>query len=386
MRKMQARRIHLFVLSIAFLVPVSPAQAVESAVVLPPQGSASLADERARLGRALERSLRESGIRVIARSDLRAGPEGAAGCGDSTCADAVIEASGAGFVVSCSLWASDGGDGRGGGARAGGDTPASASVSMVLVDGRGALYPVRVDAPPGDLVRAGVAALARARGLLLMGPGPWLDLGGEPEGARVYLDGKLAGTVPYRAPIKPGRYELVVEAEGHTAWREILDIPMNKMEEIAVAVRLQPVAGAVASSATAQASGADLRLGTAYTGSAEPIAPPELAGGDHQEGPARRASAWNLIAGAGLLLAGGLLAVSPLRTLVEHGQCQGPTDAGGRCERAHFGAQSAALAAGSAIALGAGVVVLVFEPFSVEVKIGNGRERARARLDTERKP
>ena len=163
----------------------------ETALLLPPKGDDALKTERLKANVVLGDALQAQGIKVVPHSEAVAAVGGGAAreCDSVDCAPALIEAASADVAAALAVWAA-------------GDPPAPSTVFVTLVDRRGERYPGKARVEDSDLTRATKEALLDARALQLLGPGPWLRVRGKPEGAQVVLNGKLVGTLPYRAPVK----------------------------------------------------------------------------------------------------------------------------------------------------------------------------------------
>jgi hypothetical protein len=209
------------------LLCVSPRAFAETAILLPPKGDDSLSAERLKANEVLSQALQAQGLRIVARTDAaaRLGSAAASECDSVDCAPALIEAANADVAAALAVWAA-------------GDPPAPNAVFVTLVGRRGDRYPGKSRVQNGDLARATKEALLDARALQLLGPGPWLRVRGTPDGASVVLDGKLVGTVPYRAPINTGRHTLEVRFEGLRPHTQTVDIPPNATRQVEVDAQL----------------------------------------------------------------------------------------------------------------------------------------------------
>jgi hypothetical protein len=176
----------------------------------------------------------------------------------------------------------------------------------------------------------------------MLGPGPWVRIHGEPEGARIYIDEQLVGTLPYRAAMTAGRYALRIESDGRIADEQDLDIPLNAGREVEVEVML--------------AIGEEVRASPAALAATRPAETETVAhAGDYLLGGA--------VAASGLLL----MTVDPLRTLARDGDC-----ADRSCQKVYgFSTRSTLQVMGGAglVALGA-VITFVVQPFAARVSVG----------------
>lgn len=218
---------HLVLAALLLALPSTLwAQAV---VLLPPRGDAQLAQAQAQAHRVLANALSSQGLRVVPHAEAQARmPEGPP-CMTSDCAPGLVAAASADFAAVLAVWAgADGGPGV---------------VFVTLVDPEGARFPGQSKVGAGDLQAATSAALLDARGLQLLGPGPWLRVSGEPDGARVFIDGSYVGAVPYRATVKPGKHAVKVTAEGYTPLEREIDVPANRSRQVEIGLSLEVLAG-----------------------------------------------------------------------------------------------------------------------------------------------
>jgi hypothetical protein len=193
----------------------------ETAVLLSPKGDEAIERERMAAQQALLDVLTAQGVRVRSQDDARE-------CSAVDCAKTLLHAKGGDVAVVLAVWAA-------------GEPAAPATVFVTLVDRAGDRYPgkARVEGGgAGELVRAVEDALLDARALQLLGRGPWLRVRGEPEGAEVLLDGKLVGTVPFRAPIDSGRHTLEVRFEGRRPHVQTVDVPPSTARQVELEVAL----------------------------------------------------------------------------------------------------------------------------------------------------
>jgi hypothetical protein len=242
----------------------------ESVVLLAPRGDAAIASARTEAQRVLEAALRGQGVTVLSDPDAGAAPGKAerAPCDTLDCAAALVEALDADLAAAVAVGSA-------------GEPPAPSSVFVTLVDRSGARFPgrARVDGRDGDdLARAVKDALLDARALQLLGPGPWLRIRGEPEGAEVVLNGKLVGTVPYRAPVDAGRHTLEVRSGGHRAHVQTVDVPPSAARQVDVDIDLPPKVVDGHLDAEEPAEGAE-PLAAEPAGTGRPIVGPLILGG-----------------------------------------------------------------------------------------------------------
>lgn len=330
------RAVFLGLLLCAF---VTSAQAqVGSAVLLPARGDDRLPTQREAAQRALSEALGAQGYTVVSHADALARlPAGGSACGAVDCAPNMLRALSLNLAAACAVWLSP-------------DAP-EGTVFVTLVDDAGARYPGAHAVQGGDLALATRAALADARGLQMLGPGPWVRIHGSPSGAQVFIDNQLAGTLPYRSAMTAGRYELKVKAPGHLSEVQDLDMPLNDGRVVDVEINLDPGQDPVEVAAVPA---------SADTG-VEVLSPtPETR---------RVAQPADYIVGGVLALGGVLLmTIDPIPAVAQYHEC-----ANADCSRRYtFGTRTALEVAGGAALVAAGAVVaLAWKPFAVQVGVGS---------------
>jgi hypothetical protein len=252
--------------SLAVLWPA--AVRAESVVLLAPRGDDTIASARTQAQRVLEAALRGQGVTVLpARAASPAPGKERGACDALDCAAALVEAADADLAAAVAVSSA-------------GEPPAPSTVFVTLVDRSGARFPGRARVDPGvegDLARAVKDALLDARALQLLGPGPWLRIRGEPEGAEVVLNGKLVGTVPYRAPVESGRHTLEVRSGGHRAHVQTVDVPPSAARQVEVDIDLPPKV--VDGHPDAEDPGLEPDAAEPPVGSGRPIVGPLILGG-----------------------------------------------------------------------------------------------------------
>ena len=120
-------------------------------------------------------------------------------------------------------------------AHSGGDT-----ATVTLQDVAGHRYEGVAELRDGDVRDAATRALLEARSYQLLGPGPWLNVVGTPEGAEVLVDGQRVGELPYRGVVAVGKHEVVVREAGYVKHRESVDVPDQASRRIERKVALEP--------------------------------------------------------------------------------------------------------------------------------------------------
>jgi hypothetical protein len=137
------------------------------------------------------------------------------------------------------------------------------TATVTLQDAAGHRYEGIAELRDGDVRDATTRGLIEARSYQLLGPGPWLNVAGTPEGAEVLVDGQRVGVLPHRGAIPVGQHEVVVREAGYVKHKASVDVPDQPDRRIELKVALEPspmapAPGAVALAADDQAdSGAD---------------------------------------------------------------------------------------------------------------------------------
>jgi hypothetical protein len=167
------------------------------------------------------------------------------------------------------------------------------SVALVLADDGRYSEGARVaDGSEAALVAAVVAATRGAYARLRRGPGPWLEVGGVPEGASVLVDSQRVGEVPGRYRVQGGLHHVLVSAEGYETYDETVTIPRNidgwKRLDVALSAA-QPSAFATRPSSNSNRS--------------------------------TQASVLNYVIAGGAMALGTILAIGPMRTVADDGEC-----------------------------------------------------------------
>jgi hypothetical protein len=96
----------------------------------------------------------------------------------------------------------------------------------------------------GELVSDEAATLSAKIGSLVRGP-PVIVVRSEPPGARVRVDGKLAGTTPATLELAPGKHTLRLGKPGFIAQERKLEMVAGVREEISVRLQVEPDTNAV---------------------------------------------------------------------------------------------------------------------------------------------
>ena len=268
---------------------------------------------------SLAEAVRSVGAEPVREPEEAAAPEPVAAGAEPPPTDlaARLEAAGAQHAVALTLW------------RAGDGAVSGVAVSVTTPDG--ARYRQGAElAADGQLAAAVAEATAGAYARLRRGPGPWLELEGSPAGAVISVDGQAAGALPRRVKVAGGLHHLEVESPGYTPFDETITVPRNldALKRVRVALEPLPVA------------------------SVPPVGLPPSAASP---------SAWNYVLGGLAVGVGVLLAIGPVRSAVDDGEC-GRTEAGRCTGVVRFdGLEAVKLVAGAVLVVG-GVAFVVVAP------------------------
>lgn len=326
----------------------------ERAVLLPHSGDPQLVALREKAHQAVRAALVEQGIEVSAYTPKERAPAGdAQGCKQIGCATALLAALPAEVAVAVAVWY-------------GKDKP---QVNVTLVDVAGNRFP---DVSPVDEEgpeSASRAALVGARALQLLGPGPWVEISGTPEGANVVIDGKAVGTLPYRAAMSSGDHRLEIRAAGFAPQEYAVQLPLDPTATTRIALALAPAANAKAAPSSAPAGSGAIHVSTA------PEAAMDVSPID-QEPPLDEPSPFNYVIG-GVLAAGGiaLATVDPLRASARDGECANP-----ECTEVYtFGSESLLKVIAGGVLVAGGVVLMLWQPLRVEASVDDTSAALRVR-------
>jgi hypothetical protein len=196
------------------------------------------------------------------------------------------------------------------------------------------------------------AVLAATRGAYeraRRGPGPWLAVTGRPDGSAVLVDDKPVGSVPGSFRVAGGLHHVVVRAEGFAPFDATITVPRNPDALKRVQIALQPA-------------------------STLPVA----AGATQPAGDTRPSPLNFAIAGAAVVV-GSLLAIGPVRTAVEDGECG--REESGRCTGiVEFDAGSAVQLGAATVLIAGGVGFALWAPLRVQVYSDGAEARLAVRL------
>jgi hypothetical protein len=307
------------------------------AIVLPHGGEVSLVAQREQAQASVVRTLREQGLSVRVQESAEAGPvAGNAGdaaqsdpvagsCTRPACAPALLADIGGELAVAVAVWH-------------GGDAADGQQVNVTVVDRAGNRFPASAAVTGDDVATAARTALLSARALQLLGPGPWIEVRGEPPGADVLVDGAYAGALPYRGALEPGDHRVQLRDGEQTSAERLVRMPLDPTETVRVELAMNAAPAATA---------ADMTL------------PPD----DVVQEP----SIWNYILGGSAIGVGVALAtIDPIPSALRDGEC---VDAD--CEQVYeFGDRSLIQVGVGAALVATGVTLMVWRPFTVETRLG----------------
>ena len=324
-----------FVLALVMNLAAARAHAqLGSAVLLPTRGDERVTAQREAAQQALSEALSAQGYRVVTHAEALAQlPAGTQSCAAVDCAPNLLRALSLNVAAACAVWLSP-------------DAP-EGTVFVTLVDDAGSRFPGAHPVHGGNMEVATRAALAEARGLQLLGPGPWVRVHGSPASAKVIVDGQVVGALPYRAGMTAGRYQLRVESPGHLSEEQTLDIPLNAGRVVEVEVNLEV--------------GEDPVVELPAARSPNPvIAPTQRARTE------RVAQTGDYLLGGVFALGGVLLmTIDPIPAAIQHGDCEKD-----RCYS--FGPRATLeLIGGAALVATGALMTFVWKPFAVEVSTGS---------------
>jgi hypothetical protein len=244
-------------------------------------------------------------------------------CARPACAPTLLAETGGELAVAVAVWH-------------GGEAGAGQQVNVTVVDRAGNRYPASATVEGDDAAAAARTALLSARALQLLGPGPWLEVRGEPAGADVLIDGAYAGALPYRGALGPGDHRVQLRSAEQQSAERLVRMPLDPTETVRVEL-----------SATGAPASAEVAL------------PPD----DLIEQP----SVWNYILGGSAIGVGVALAtIDPIPSALRDGECVDSD-----CEQVYeFGSRSLIqVAVGGALAA-AGVTLMIWQPITVETRLG----------------
>jgi hypothetical protein len=285
----------------------------ERAVMLAARSERPLSSvERAELTAALEDALRAHDVEPIATTATEP-------CAEVACIEAAIHDSGAGHAVELTVW------------RAVDESISGVSVSLVKAGGERYSEGAQVDRAEGP--RAAVATATRgAYERMRRGPGPWLELSGEPAGAAITVDGQAAGALPRQVKVAGGLHRVVVSQPGFESFDETITVARNPDALKRVTVALRPAPLETTSDAPTSAAAKSSPLNYAIAGAAAAVAV--------------------------------VLAIGPARSALEDGEC-------GRIERerctgvVQFDAGQAVQLAAAGLLFAGGVAFTIWAPLKM---------------------
>lgn len=274
-------------------------------VVLPglsgdsPVPPALQADTRAAVRAALE----GLGFELAADVEL---PADLAECADGECAARVVALADVDLAAGITIWLSRT------------DPTQAREIVVGLVDAEGNRYNGAAEVSETVAI-ACLSAVRTARARFTVGPGPFLVVDGDPEGAIVEVDGNVVGSVPWRGQLEPGDHVVSVRQPGYNPQTETVHLGEDRSVTESISIHLTVV--------TVEEGGADntlayvLGIGLGTAGFAVALVPAFGAAGEACEGTLpdgtcylqRRISVGPAVAyiavGAALIATGALLGV-----------------------------------------------------------------------------
>jgi hypothetical protein len=209
------------------------------------------------------------------------------------------------------------------------------SVAIVSSDGlrysEGSIINGKHDAAIIDAIGA---ATHGAYERLRRGPGPWLEVRGAPTGSAVTIDNRRVGVVPGRYRVAGGLHHVVVTAPGFATFDATVTVPRNLDAWKQLDIELHPDRASIAN---------------------------ELDG----ESSARPSPINYVIAGCALTL-GAVIAISPIRTMLEDGEC-GRVDSGRCTGVVEMDTGSSAQLGAAVLLVGGSAVFAIWAPLRVRV-------------------
>ncbi|MDH5674541.1 MAG: PEGA domain-containing protein [Myxococcales bacterium] len=308
-------------LALALFIPASLALA-EQTLVLNPQVEPKLGnEERASLEYSLQAAVAAEGAEVVIPDEP--------GCESDSCAFAELQRSNADHALRLTVWKGPHGEASG--------------VSVSLIDRSSQRYVEGVQLSAKlSLLDAVTHTTRGAYARLRRGPGPWLEVSGEPPGATVAIDGQVVGKLPQLLKVPSGLHHLVIDKEGYEPHETTVTMPRNADALHHLEVVLDPRIENVE------------RKGLLTS---------DL---DTPDAPLTRPSALNYTLAAVGVSAGAFLAIGPVRTLIDDGECGRIKDE--RCTHVvDFDLGQAIQLSGATLLAATGIALVLWSPFRVRV-------------------
>jgi hypothetical protein len=304
--------------------------AAQRALVLAPRIEPAVDEaQRTEAVGALGDALRLAGIEPLS-------PAGVPACGDDACTQAQRAALAAEYTVQLTVWGAEGSAERGIG-----------GVSVSVLDPGGHRYSdgARVDAASAPLRAAVMSAARSAVNRMRRGPGPWLELTGPVSGAAVTVDGRAVGTMPGRFRVAGGLHHVRVSHSGFATFDATVTVPRNIDALKTLAVELQPASRSAARARSSRSA----------------------------------RSPWNYVIGGAAVALGVTLAIGPIRTSLDDGEC-GRIEADECTGVVRFDALSAVQLGVAALLVAGGGTVALWGPLRVRVDGSSALIEARMKL------
>ena len=277
----------------------------------------------------MSKLLKSEGFRVIPSAQVRAKDNYALSeCEQGSCLKNRLSALGAELFVVSTLWLRPDTLGN----------PQPHTLSLTVYSRTGSQAAGKAEIRSGDIASASTQALSEALGTLSSNDSLHIRIDGTPVGASVNIDGAVVGDLPWEGELAPGTHRLNVSMQGYAPQTRTLTIH-RATPPTPITIRLNTL-------------DADTVGGTSSNVRTQP-------------------SPLNYWLAGGLGAVGlALVAYGGVHAL-QDGDCIGVSDPAGNCDqRVSFGTfQATSLAVGGAL-IAAGVVVLIWNPLSVDVQMG----------------
>jgi hypothetical protein len=292
-----------------FIALLAPGAAhAERVHVLAARSERAIADtESAELRSALTTAVRAHGAEPVGSVT--------APCDDGACIAQRIRETGADCALELVVWRGSEGETTG------------ISVSLVLSGGD--RYGEGTQLARGESVAAAIErATAGAFARMRRGPGPWLEIAGQPAGATIAVDGRVVGTLPQTVRVTGGLHRILVSHPGYVPSDLTVTVPRNidGFKRLPVEMRVQETNAANTES---PATDSPSVLNYVIAGSAAAVAV--------------------------------VMAIGPIRTAAHDGEC-GRIEDGVCTGVVHFGVPQALQLTAAGVILGAGTAFAVWSP------------------------
>ncbi|MEM9188803.1 MAG: PEGA domain-containing protein [Myxococcota bacterium] len=217
--------------AMVLLVAALPAHARADRVYVPPAeqvaGDQTVGVEITQTAyRALLDQLRASGHELLSGYETEAQlPDDQRGCRRSGCLLPVLRSLTCDAAVVLSVWS---------------ENDERYTVTVAFVGAEGERFSGSGQGRVNELAEAVAVAIEHALSRQLMGPGPWLVLEGQPEGAQVLVNGEALGQLPGRFQVPAGVHALEVSAPGYRAQSHRITVAAGTDSATQLRVELRP--------------------------------------------------------------------------------------------------------------------------------------------------